>query len=323
MFFLPFNIEAPDKKIHLKDPIITVGSCFSDEIGQKLKQYKFNITSNPFGTLYNLYSIFRNLRLILNEGLDLQNIVHHNEAFYHWDLHSSFTATTKEVLDQRIQSESKQIKETLLRARWLIISPGTSFIYRLKSENRIVANCHKIPQREFEKILLSKEEIVNTFSQTYRLLRSANPDLKFLFTISPVRHIRDGLIQNNLSKGILHQSVQEILEHHADTFYFPSYEIMIDVLRDYRFYKEDMIHPNHQAIEFIWDKFRGTYIEESTLTFLEGWKEILKAINHKPFQPQSEAHQLFIRSTIKNIKKYSDKVDISNELNVLEKQLKS
>lgn len=321
MFFLPFNIEAPNKKIHLKDPIITVGSCFSDEIGENLKQYKFNISSNPFGTLYNPYSIFRNLRLILTEGLDPQNVVQHNGAFYHWDLHSAFTATTKDVLDQRIQAESKKIKEMVLRARWLIISPGTSFIYRLKSENRIVANCHKVPQREFDKILLSKEEIIEEFSQTYRLLRSANPDLKFLFTISPVRHTRDGLTQNNQSKGILHQSVKEILDSHADTFYFPSYEIMIDVLRDYRFYKEDMIHPNHQAIEFIWEEFKQTYFEESTLRFVDEWKEILKAINHKPFQPQSSAHQLFIRSTIKNIKKYSDKVDISSELNRLEKQL--
>lgn len=321
MFSLPFIIPPSSEKIQLNNSVFCIGSCFSDNIGHKLQDHKFKVVSNPFGVIYNPYSIFKNFRNLLTDNLDIENYIQQGDIFYHWDTHSDISATTLSLLKEMLKQRANLSKESLTTADWIIITFGTAYAYKYLESDEIVANCHKVPQSNFDRVLLTKMEITKDYFRTVDLIKSLNPNVKIIITVSPVRHVRDGLVNNNLSKSILLQAAHEIVERDQQAHYFPSYEIMIDELRDYRYYKEDMIHPTDQAITYIWEKFTKSYLDENTQNFIQEWQKINRAIHHRPFHPTSDAHQQFLKSTIKKLETLSQQVDVIHEIELLKSQI--
>ncbi|WP_425391765.1 GSCFA domain-containing protein [Ekhidna sp.] len=316
MFKFSFDIPGSKEKINLKDPILLIGSCFSNEVGEKLSQAKFKTISNPFGTIYNPHSIFK----LLENDSDKLNVIESQGVYYHWDAHGAISGLTEEETSKRFENQVNQTQNFLKQARWLIITLGTAIIYEI-DDKKIVANCHKVPAKYFKKRFLTQKEIISKFESLHAYLKDINPKLQIIFTVSPVRHIKDGLVDNNRSKAILIDSIHQIVDQHDSISYFPSYEILIDELRDYRFYTEDMIHPSTQAIEYVWNRFVDTYCDEVTVKFLEEWKQIQSAINHRPFQPHSISHQSFLKTTLKKLEKLNEKVDVSVEIKQVKSQI--
>lgn len=321
MFTLPFQIPEAPHKIKLKDSIFSIGSCFSDNIGDKLTAHKFDVVTNPLGILYNPFSIFKNLRLLLSEGLDPDNFIEAGGVYFHWDTHSDISGTAMDSFKALLEARSHTSRQSLTSANWLIITLGTIYVYKHLESGKIVANCHKIPQRHFQKLSLSQAEIEEDFFQTMELLRTINPDIKVILTVSPVRHIRDGLIENNVSKATLLQTVNNIVKNDPNIYYFPAYEILIDELRDYRFFKEDMIHPTEQAIQYIWERFITACLDPDAIGFISEWAKVKKSLEHRPFHPDTNEHQRFLRSTLTKLEALSQRVDVSGEMELIKNQL--
>lgn len=316
MFKLNFDIPKSEDKIQLTDAIYLMGSCFSDEIGLLLEDNKFNSLSNPFGTIYNPVSLFK----LLRNGAQPDNLVENQGVFYHWDAHGSISGLSSKEVGDSFKKQAELSSEYLKQSNWLIITLGTAIVYEL-NDGSIVANCHKVPSSSFKKRFLKQDEITAEFNHLHSYLTEAKPELNVIFTISPVRHIRDGLKENNRSKSILIDAVHEIVETHKSVSYFPSYEIVMDELRDYRFFKSDMIHPSDEAIHYVWKRFIDTYFNDESKVFLEDWEKLKAAIKHRPFQPQSNAHQQFLKKTLNKLEKLNEKVNMSVEIEQLKGQL--
>lgn len=307
--------------IGLKDPVLTTGSCFADCMGEKLGSYKFKSYTNPFGTVYNPLSVKKQLELAIGKQEYISERITNTQGVYvHYDFHSSFGDLNKASLEGSISGQLDNTHDFLKEASLLVITWGTAWVYELKDDESIVANCHKQPSSQFNKRLLSQEEIISAYSELIRTLRKFNKDIKILLTVSPVRHIKDTLPLNNVSKSILRVAAHELTQH-EDISYFPSYEIMMDELRDYRYYKDDLIHPTSYAEDYIWKRFVDHYIDDDTSAFMEKWDEITRAMSHRPFNPDSEAHKSFIRSTLKKIKALPAQLDLKEEIDLLQKQL--
>jgi hypothetical protein len=323
MFRTPVSPQKSTKKISLNDSLFLIGSCFSENIGQKLSENKFDNLTNPFGVIYNPASIFRLMEDALLEKPANENFILKIQGIYHhFDFHSDISALSKDDLLTQIGEANKYSKIYLLQSKWILITLGTSIVYFHKKLNGIVSNCHKVPAQEFDKKRLHPDEILNTFNSFYKTLQTLNKDFNIILTVSPVRHIRDSFETNSLSKSILRYACGVLSESYDNVQYFPSFEIMMDDLRDYRFYSTDMLHPNDTAIEYIWEAFQHSYFSGDTIQFLKEWAKVRMALRHKPFFPDSKEHQQFLRSTIRQLKAFQSKVDISNELKLLEKQLK-
>ncbi|MFY0606909.1 MAG: GSCFA domain-containing protein [Cyclobacteriaceae bacterium] len=321
MFTLPFQIPKSSSKIGLSDSIFSMGSCFAENMSHLLLENKFKALANPFGTIYNPHSIFKVIRTVLSSDFNADAIIENSGVYYHWDAHSEVSETNLSRLKSRLLETSKTARAQLLASHWLIITLGTAKVYSLRSSNEIVANCHKIPQKQFDSRLMTEMEIVESFESTHHLIKKHNPNINIILTVSPVRHIRDGLVENNMSKGVLLNAVNRITSAHSNIHYFPAYELMIDVLRDYRFYKRDMIHPSDHAVEYIWDRFCETYLDEQSISFLGKWDKIKRALNHKAFHPKSEAHQRFLKEIKSQLVSLTSQIDIEKELAIIEKQL--
>lgn len=316
VFKLSFEIPASKEKINLKDPIFLIGSCFSNEIGERLTQSKFQGFLNPFGTIYNPYSIFK---LLKNEA-EKDNLVESQGIHYHWDAHGTISGLSEAETSKNFENQAEKTQDFLKQSKWLIITLGTVIVYEV-DDKKIVANCHKVPANHFKKRFLTQKEILHQFESLHAYLRDINTDLNIIFTVSPVRHIKDGLVENNRSKAILIDSIHQIVDQHNNVSYFPSYEILIDELRDYRFYAEDMIHPSSQASNYIWEKFCETYLDTETTSFIKEWNSLQSAIHHRPFQSQSSAHQTFLKTTLKKLEILSEKVDVSVEIKQVKSQI--
>lgn len=303
-FILPFQIQDYPFKISWRDTIFFTGSCFSEEIGNKMSELKFNILQNPNGILYDPVSISEALHSYIdNKPVTDDDLFELNGLWHSWKHHSVFSgADKKEVLSNINQSQSAA-HLFLKKAGILIITPGTSYQYQLKKTGQRVANCHKAPASLFRKILLPVEETTFTLLETLNELKIFNPDLKIIFTISPVKHVKDGVIENNRSKGRLIDAVHTLIKKKENVFYFPSYELVTDVLRDYRFYKNDMVHPNETAVNFVFEKFCDSLLDDESKKILEKIKGVLNAVNHRPFLKDSEAHQKFRIAQLANIHK--------------------
>lgn len=311
----PFNID-------LKDSILSLGSCFAENVGQKLADYKFAISINPFGTLFNPMSIFKLVgKAALNEGIGSMGIVESQGVFHHYDLHSHLSKLHKEELLENSNKRLQQLGVHLPEISIFIYTFGTSIVYELKETGEIVANCHKIPSSKFNRRLLEIDEIVHGFKVNYDQLKSINKNARFILTVSPVRHQKESFEQNNVSKSILRIACEKIALIHDEVEYFPAFEIMMDELRDYRFYTKDMLHPNSVATEFIWQKFQDVYFDDQQKQFILKWDKVRKAIAHKPFNRDSEQHQLFIQKTISLLNEFKSKIDINPELELLKSQL--
>lgn len=291
---IPLKKESKNLINH-QSKILLLGSCFSENIGNKLNYYKFQATQNPFGILFhpkaieNLITNTTHKKRYLSDDLIFQN-----ERWYSFDAHSNISHIDKNTLLDNLNSAINNTNQQLKKATHIIITLGTSWVYRFIEKDTIVANCHKIPQKKFLKELLSVDEITQSLEVIIAHIKSINTKAKVLFTVSPVRHLKDGFIENTQSKSHLITAIHTILNQ-GYTFYFPSYEIMIDELRDYRFYAEDMIHPNKIAINYIWEKFVDTWISDASKTTMKTIETIQKGIAHKPFNKNSEQHQQFLK----------------------------
>lgn len=303
-FFLPFKIQEYPFSISYQDKILFIGSCFSEEIGNKLKELKFDVIQNSNGILYDPLSISDALfSYIENKPFDEKNLFELNGLWHSWKHHSSFSGADKKDVLEKINLSQSGAHAFLKEARFLIITFGTAFNYQLKDNNQNVANCHKVPSTLFEKNLITAEEIISEMLSAIAAIQLFNPALKIIFTVSPVKHIRDGVVENNRSKARLIEAVNSISEQKENVFYFPSYELVTDVLRDYRFYKNDLAHPNETAINFVFEKFCTSFLDGTSIKTMDKIKSIISAINHKPFAIKSAAHQQFITSQSEHIKR--------------------
>jgi GSCFA family len=314
---LPFQVTPSPIKISYADKIIFIGSCFTEEIGRQMLNLKFDVLQNPNGILYDPVSISSALvSYVDNKKFTENGLCMLDEMWHSWQHHSVFSGMDKETVLRNINNSQDAAHRFLKTSSWLIITLGTSYNYRLKKAGEPVANCHKAPQDFFEKKLLPVEDIIYNLSAAVLKLQAFNPQLKTIFTISPVRHVRDGVIENNRSKARLIEAVHSVREKMQNVFYFPAYELIIDVLRDYRFYKKDLVHPSDTAIEYVFESFCNTFIDEAGKKLLEEIKMIIAAMNHKPFQSESVAHKKFREAQLEKIKKITARfpsMDFSNE----------
>ncbi len=300
-------VSTPDKRIGIshKDQMMLIGSCFADSIGNKLTGRAFNIDTNPFGVQYNPLSIATVLDRIA-DGTPFNE--HSPEVFLHNGLwssilhHSSFSSPEKEKLISGINARLEKAHARLKELDIIFITLGTAYAYSRKSDNRVVGNCHKLPGNLFERRLLSIEEICRSIAGTIDKTHKTNPKTKFIFTVSPIRHLRDGAHDNQKSKATLILAIDHILELYPEcASYFPAYEIMLDELRDYRFYADDMIHPSGKAVEYIWEKFAACYFSKETIVLNDRVEEIMRGIEHKPFNASSPQYRQFIETLLQKI----------------------
>jgi hypothetical protein len=313
-FHLSLNPKKLNQQISYSDKILLVGTCFAENIGQKLQTFKFDILENPHGILYNPMSICEALEsYATGKAYTSEDLFLHNGLWASWSHHGRFSNADKEKCLGFIQKSQERAIERLKGLDWLIITIGTAYVYELKGDGRIVGNCHKYPGKNFEKRLLSTEEIVKTFDKTIGLIRQINPGLKIIFTVSPVRYVRDGIVENNLSKAILLQATHQLCGLLSNTYYFPAYELVIDDLRDYRFFKEDMVHPNMLAINYVWEKFENACIHTDSIKLLQEVKEIIKAREHRPLHPDSEEHKNFKKRQSVKVEELMEKYGLALE----------
>ena len=241
----------------------------------------------------------------------------HDELWHSWQHHSEFSGIDETTVLQKMNQSQSQANIFLKTASWLVITLGTSYNYQLKSNNEPVANCHKAPANFFDKSLMSIDDIYSRLAGVIKNLQLYNPDIKIIFTISPVRHVRDGIIENNRSKARLIEATHSIVEQSDNVFYFPAYELVIDVLRDYRFYKSDMVHANEIAVNYVFETFCNTYLDEAAKKLISELKPLLNAMNHKPFQTDSAAHKKFLNTQLERARKISQAhpiIDLSKEI---------
>lgn len=250
-------------EMNYQHEVMLVGSCFSDHMGDKLKEMKMNVSSNPFGISFNPHSIAHSISRII-ENKEYAAVENFNNLYLSFDHHSSFSSLTKEETLMKINIALHEAHHKLKQANFLFITFGSAWVYRHAAQNRLVANCHKIPNKEFSKELLSIENITTLFNALIGELKAFNPLLNVVFTVSPVRHLKDGFIENQRSKSILLESVHRIVEANFNCSYFPSYEMVIDDLRDYRFFKKDMLHLNEIGVDYVWEKFCDFYFSNET-----------------------------------------------------------
>jgi lysophospholipase L1-like esterase len=305
-FRTTFSIPTFQHKISYQNKILSVGSCFSEHISQKLAEHKFDIITNPFGITYNPLSIKLSLEKILdNLRYKEESLFFHNELWNSFDHHSDFSNASKTEALQAINEKIEACNKQLLNAHTIIITLGTAYYYQLKETGKPVNNCHKLPEKAFEHLLFSSAEIVEQYCELIENIRSVNKEANFILTVSPVRHRNLSAEKNTLSKAHLITACHELCANFAGVFYFPSYELMIDDLRDYRFYKADMIHPNETAIEYIFEKFVAAAIDKSCLGVMEKIQQLKNNLAHKPRNEKSVEHQQFLKEQLQLIKNIS------------------
>ncbi len=315
-------LHRAGERIQLADRLLTIGSCFSDAIGARLISNKMDASVNPFGTIYNPISIHKLIQYaVSNRQIPENSYFQRGELFLNYDFHSAYSSLNLPELKQRVQSAIGNTHSFLKQAKWLIITYGTAWIYELKVSRETVANCHKMPEGRFNKLLLTQRKMLDSFDTMYHHLKSLNPGIHIILTVSPVRHIKETMVLNSVSKSILRVGCHTISEQHHDVHYFPAYEILLDDLRDYRFYQPDMIHPSETAEEYIWQKFGEQYFDDELKNFLTKWKDVKTALNHRPFHSGSDAHQQFLRTTLRQLEELKPLVNVDEEITMLKKQI--
>lgn len=306
---MQFRTQIPISKsnhpIDYNSKLVSLGSCFAVNIGEKFDYFKFKNTTNPFGIIFNPVSIEKIIRRVAEKNFFTEkDIFFSNDRWHSFEVHSELSAPDKETFLITLNEIIEQAYIEITEATHIIITYGTSWVYREKERSEIVANCHKLPQKQFEKELLSAELNREAIQNTIDLIRKLNPNVNLIFTVSPVRHIKDGFVENQLSKAHLISALHSSISHSQSSCYFPSYEIMMDELRDYRFYAEDMLHPNQTAIDYIWEVFSETYFTSETFSTMKEVDSIQKSINHRPFNTKGDLYMKFLsqlQDKIKNI----------------------
>ena len=291
------NLDSID---HSKK-IMMMGSCFSEHIGDKLIERKFDVNLNPFGILYHPLTISSAIdRMLENKPFVSDELKFEEDRYVSFYHHGKFNHSDQQTMLNNINDAFTKGREQLLIADFLFITWGTAFGYFHKDDdNNIVANCHKIPGNKFKKQLSDTSEIIQEYQKLFDRINKINPKIKIIITISPVKHLKDGLIDNNISKSVLLLAAHQLKNEFKNSSYFPAYELIHDDLRDYRFYAKDMAHPSEEAVEYVWDFFKKTYWDNATTELNKKIENILNALNHRPLHPENEAHKVFIES-IKN-----------------------
>ena len=306
------HIEWPKSHIELTfhDSIVIFGSCFAEKIGNKLIEHKFQVDLNPFGIIYNPESIALSIkRLIDKNKFDEATIVFHDGLYHSLSHHSRFSGMSKEECLQKINEQFAISAGHLQQASRLLITFGTSYVYRLKETGEAVANCHKLPAQLFTRERLSVSQIVEQWTVLLNELFAINQKLILFFTVSPVRYWQDGVHENQLSKSTLLLAIEELQRLFPDRIiYFPAYELMMDELRDYRFYADDLFHPTNLAVEYIWERFVATYMNSQTQLAMKEISHLIKALNHRPLNKQSDSYRQFISQTLLKIEQLSAKM---------------
>jgi hypothetical protein len=290
----PFQIDYHTK-------IFGLGSCFVDNMKEKFDYFQFQTQINPFGVIFNPVSIKNTLETIVEKRyFTKDDLFYHQNAWKSYQLHAVVNCTEAPKLLNEANHKIKKSHQFLTQSNILLITLGTVWVYKHKSTGQIVTNCHKVPQQEFTKELLSTTEIINNLQEIISLSKTLSKDIKILFTVSPIRHLKDGFVENNVSKARLIDAVYQVVDQ-QNSFYFPSYEMVMDDLRNYRFYKEDMIHPNEMAVNYIWQKLQESTMSEKTIGICNQVDKIRKSLLHKPFDRHSEQYQKFLEKIEKQI----------------------
>lgn len=334
-FMTPIDIRPLPVPIGYHDKILLIGSCFTEHIGQALADHKFNVLQNPHGILFDPASVCKSLvSYVQQKNYEQTDLFYLNEVWHSWDHHSRFSHLHAPAALEGINKSQQQAHTFLKEATWIIITLGSSFSYRLTGQadgkpavhspllhgtyQPGVANCHRAPAQWFDKHLLEIEETITLLDNCYHQLLHFNPGLRILFTISPVRHLRDGVVDNNRSKARLIEAVHHMVHKFDRLHYFPAYELVIDVLRDYRFYDVDMAHPNYQATSYVMQQFAGNCMDASTRSLMDEIRKLAIARKHKAFQPETRAHQQFLATHLEKTQRLQEQypfLNLQDELN--------
>ncbi|MCT4636959.1 MAG: GSCFA domain-containing protein [Bacteroidales bacterium] len=320
-FRTTIDIEDSKFNIEYKSNILFIGSCFSNNIGGKVESARFNTLLNPFGVLYNPVSVKNSLEILMNRDMFNESDVHnYNGLYYSYYHHSSFSGTNKDEVISNINSSIEAGHEFLKNADVLFITFGTARVYELWATGNVVSNCHKQPAKLFNNRLLSVDSIVNDYVGFINNLKRFNPKINIVFTVSPVRHWKDGAVGNQISKSTLILAVNKLVEEFDNVSYFPSYEIVMDDLRDYRFYADDMLHPAEFAVNYIWELFSDRYFSQKTKRDILSVHKLVKASEHRPYNPDTPQHQKFINKSLIQADKLEE--DLGIDLSAIKKQLR-
>lgn len=302
-FRTDFDIKKLEPSITHQHKLMLVGSCFTENIGDKLRKHKFNVFENPNGILFNPVSVSETLINVMeNKEYTEKDLFEYNEGWHSWQHHSRFSGVTVTNALQKINNTTQQAHSFLKQADYLLVTLGSAWIYTLTdaainaTKGTVAANNHKAPADWFEKRLLRPDQTILVLATLLDRLGAFNPHIKIIFTISPVRHLREGAINNNRSKAVLIQAVNDLMEKLQQLYYFPAYELVIDDLRDYRFFAEDLVHPNYYATQYVWEKFIDSCMGEDTRLLMTEIADINNAFNHKPFNANSNQHKVFLQN---------------------------
>lgn len=312
-----FPIEPSVDKITYNDHVMFIGSCFASYIGSQMEMGRMPVMINPAGAVFNPVSVSNTLDTITHQKEFLLEDLHFYDgtwlSFYHY---TDFSSDDPSIVLEKINRKSKAAFDILKQSRYLFVTFGTAKVYKLKKSDLIVSNCHKIPSEQFESIMLTVEEIVTLWTSQLDKLHLLFPDLQIVFTISPVRHWKDGAHGNQVSKSILFVAVEEILRHNTAPSYFPAYELVMDDLRDYRFYSDDMLHPSTSAVNYIWEAFVSCYLDRNTISTWKDVVKITKALNHRINTDSINKRVYFAERMLEQISEIKIKVpniDLSRE----------
>ena len=305
-FTTPVELNPYSFNIEHKHNILCIGSCFASHISKFLEQLHFRVHSNPRGILYNPISICETIQDLLSpEEFNIKDLQFRDDLWHSFDHHGDYSHPNQKQSLENIQFAKTQASAFLQKTDYIIITLGTAHVFKLKENSKVVANCHKFPQELFTRELLHRKTIVTECNKMIEAVAEIRPDVKWIFTVSPVRHKRDGMIQNQQSKASLILSIEQIIKQNENAYYFPAYEIMMDELRNYRFYKEDMIHPSQQAIDFILAKFASMVFTEKTKTLNQQIEKINRGLAHRPIHKDSKDYQAFK----KDLKEQMEKIE--------------
>ncbi len=324
-----FRTEIPSIQIGVEinhqHQLLCIGSCFAEHIGERLEQLKFPTLINPFGIVYNPVSIVQVLEKILSESSFKESDLFENLGLWHsFDHHGRFSHPVRATALQQINHSLEQARHFLQNTNLLLLTLGTAHVFIYKKTNTVVANCHKMPGQSFDRRRLLVEEVSAPLIAVLQKLKEKLPSLEVVTTVSPVRHLRDGLVENQRSKATLLLGLEAVCRELPFIHYFPSYEIVLDDLRDYRFYEKDLSHPNGLAIDYIWQHFENAFFDKKTKSLCQRISQLTSAVGHRPFHPASEAHQSFLKkqlSIIKEMKEENPSLDFTREKESFERQM--
>lgn len=322
-FHTEFSPESFPNRIALNSRIVTIGSCFAEVMGRRLSDHKLTVLDNPFGTIFNPVSMAKLLTMSLNATLPDENrYVERAGIWFHYDFHSSLWDTSKDVLRSKLIRHLSDTNTAIRQADFLILTLGSAVVYRHIDTGKVVANCHKMPGKLFEKYLYQIDHLRDDMNRLLKTLRKANPKLTVILTVSPVRHTRETIPLNQVSKSLLRVMAHELTVWNDWVVYFPAYELMIDDLRDYRFYEADLVHPNEQAHDYIFGKLVESAFDDSLRRFVAEWSQVSKSLAHRPlYDDTSVAHRQFLANLLAQLEALSKKVDVSAELAEVHRRL--